>query len=324
MNTLLSCRNLSIKLEDGVATVCFDDPERKVNLLTQQMLDDIESCVNMLEALTDNGTIRGVIFCSAKSGVFIAGADINEIKIAQTLPYGDALAGSTRGQQLFERIARLPVVTVAAIDGRTLGGGLELALACDKIVSTSSKMTVFGLPETALQIVPGWGGTQRTGKKVGFCAALALVVLRPLMGMLNPRLMTWSAKQAYQAGLVDELVQAPAHLMPVAKKIALGGEVFSYQPGLVEKMKRKVGDSLLCRKLTLMLSSLDELLLGWMLPAQFAAIKLVEKSMNEPLFYGLPAEADTFARLVGGPACKKAVARFFAMQNKKKKSSKKD
>lgn len=325
MNTIPLCKFdfLSAHVQDEVAVVVFDNPDKSVNVLSQAVMLQLDKCLDIIARLADDGSIKGVVFSSAKDGVFIAGADISEIQIAQTLPLQKAYEGSASGKRIFARIKKLGIPSVAAINGRTLGGGLELALACEKIIATSSKQTVFGLPETALQIVPGWGGTQRVGARVGFIGALSLVVLRPLIGMINPKLMVWSAHKAYEAGLVDELVIADTHLLPVAIKVALGSQVFAHKLTVWQKMQRAIFDSSASRKLIVNATRPLQLVLENFMPAQFKGVELVASSFDLKEADGMISESCAFAYLVSTPACKKAVARFFAMQEKKK-SSKKD
>src|SRR5207248_6781424 len=104
----------------------------------------------------------------------------------------------TAGQQLFDRVERLPFPTVAVIHGMCLGGGLEFALACRQRVARDDAQTKLGFPEVQLGLIPGWGGTQRLPKLVGLRLALRMI----LEGA------TLSAKKAVAAGLVD-LAQAP-------------------------------------------------------------------------------------------------------------------
>lgn len=310
---------LSLELKNGIAIVTFNDSEKKVNILSRATMAELDCALDEIVQGVSCAEVVGVIFTSSKENVFIAGADIGEIQLAQGMSYDEVVAGSQIGKRIFKRIATLPVPTVAAVNGRALGGGLELALACDKIVAVNNKMTVFGLPETALQIVPGWGGTVRTPLKVGYFAALSLVVARPLFGMLNPRLMTWGAEKAYYAGLVDELVIAESQLRAVAMKIAAGDIAYAHKPSRLDRAMRQIGDSrTMVGAVTALMRPL-KLLLGNFLPAQFAALELLTSAL-EDADSAFVQESHAFATLVATPACRKAVARFFAMQNKKKPS----
>jgi 3-hydroxyacyl-CoA dehydrogenase/enoyl-CoA hydratase/3-hydroxybutyryl-CoA epimerase len=176
---------------DGIAMLTFDSPGEKVNTLTTTVMESLDGRLSEIRA---DGTIKGVIFRSGKPGVFIAGADIDEIEgIADP---GEGEGKSRRGQQVFQRIADLAVPTVAAIGGACLGGGFELALACDFRIAADSPRTDIGLPEVRLGILPGFGGTQRLPALIGMGAALELI----LAGK------TLDARRARRARLVDRVV----------------------------------------------------------------------------------------------------------------------
>ena len=118
--------------------------------------------------------MRLVLVRSAKPGCFIAGADIGELL---ALPDAEAATRlNVKVHALFDRIAALPVPTVAVIDGACLGGGSEFALACSYRIATEHPKTRIGLPEVTLGIIPGWGGTQRLPRIIGPQAALPMMV----------------------------------------------------------------------------------------------------------------------------------------------------
>ena len=148
--------HFSITIHDVFAYVTFDMQGEKVNKLSYDVFLELKQ---VIEKLNQNKTIQWVLFDSLKPGVFIAGADIKELKNVQTLDDGKALID--RGQTLFNELAGIKANTVALVDGVALGGGLEFSLACDYIVVTDSKRVRLGLPEVNLGIIPGWGGTQR-------------------------------------------------------------------------------------------------------------------------------------------------------------------
>jgi 3-hydroxyacyl-CoA dehydrogenase/enoyl-CoA hydratase/3-hydroxybutyryl-CoA epimerase len=125
--------------------------------------------------------IKGLIIQSGKPDNFIAGADISMITGCQNET--DAKDLAEKGQQLFQRIENLPFTTVAAIHGPCLGGGLELALACDYRVCSDDNKTKLGLPEVQLGLLPGSGGTQRLPRLIGLLPSLDIILtgkqLRP-------------------------------------------------------------------------------------------------------------------------------------------------
>ena len=125
---------------DGIMTVWLDQPGKPVNTVTPQVLADLNEVVTLIE----RDKPRGVIFASAKAKGFVAGADLFEIRKMDKPTVEKFLAD---GQNVYDRIARLPMPTVAAINGDCLGGGMELALACKRRVAADDGSINVGLPE---------------------------------------------------------------------------------------------------------------------------------------------------------------------------------
>ncbi|MDE2874511.1 MAG: 3-hydroxyacyl-CoA dehydrogenase NAD-binding domain-containing protein [Gemmatimonadota bacterium] len=162
---------------NGVGTVTFDDPGRAHNILTEQVLLALDGVVAQADDAAREGTLRALLVESAKPGSFIAGADVTAIAaVAESGDSEIAVEAVRAGQALFNRIAELSVPTVAAIHGICLGGGTELALACDYRVCDDDDRTRIGLPEVQLGILPAWGGTTRLPRLVGLRAALGLML----------------------------------------------------------------------------------------------------------------------------------------------------
>ena len=166
----MSAFNLQ-RYPDGVAVVTFDLPGEKVNKLTTPVMEELG---RLLEGLAEDREVKALVIASGKADTFIAGADIAEIREITDAGLGEAL--SRKGQALFRRIEELPFPTVAAIHGACLGGGLELALACDHRVISNDPRTVLGLPEVRIGIMPGFGGTQRLPRLVGLVNSLDIIL----------------------------------------------------------------------------------------------------------------------------------------------------
>ena len=158
-------------IERGLAHLVMDDPDRKVNLLDEAAIADLDAALSELEK---NAGLLGVLLRSGKPGSFIAGADIHAI--AAVTERASVLEIVRRAHAAFGRLASLACPTVAAIDGVCLGGGTELALACDSRVASEEPHTQIGLPEVLLGILPGFGGTTRLPRLVGVSAALDLIL----------------------------------------------------------------------------------------------------------------------------------------------------
>jgi 3-hydroxyacyl-CoA dehydrogenase/enoyl-CoA hydratase/3-hydroxybutyryl-CoA epimerase len=191
--------------QDGLARITFDAPGEKVNILTTPAMERLDA---LLTEVRGNGAIKGLIFRSGKPKMFIAGADISEIESITDTAEGEGKA--RRGQQVFQRIADLDLPTVAAIDGPCLGGGCELALACDFRIASDGAKVQIGLPEVKLGILPGFGGTQRLPALIPLASALDII----LAGK------TLDAKRALRTGLVDRVVPS-IYLDAQAEKLLL-------------------------------------------------------------------------------------------------------
>lgn len=189
---------------DGVLVLTMDRAGSRVNALSRTLLDELDA---MLERIAIERP-AAVVIRSGKSSGFAVGADLKEFE-------GYERAGTVReeiehGQRVFERLARLPMPTVAAIHGACMGGGTELALACRMRVAARAPETRIALPEVQLGIHPGWGGTARLPRLIGAPKALAM--------MLTGR--AASAERALADGIVDRLAVLDA-LLDEACKLAL-------------------------------------------------------------------------------------------------------
>lgn len=175
---------------NGIRWLVLDKADSSTNVLSQAVLSELAELIDQISA----NPPAGVVLKSAKESGFIAGADISEFRAVADSGQAEELV--RRGQQLLDRLEELPCPTVAAIHGFALGGGLELALACDYRIAVESHKRNLGLPEVRLGIHPGLGGTVRSVRLLGVPAALNL--------MLTGR--SISAEEARRAGLLDRIV----------------------------------------------------------------------------------------------------------------------
>src|ERR1700682_6040688 len=141
--------------EDGLGVLTFDRPGEKVNTFSREVFEEF---AEVLLRLAREPRLRGLLIRSGKPDNFIAGADVKEFV---SLPADQIREASARGQALFEQLARLRFPTTAAINGVCLGGGTELALACDYRLMSDSPKAKIGLPEGRLGGFPAWGGKER-------------------------------------------------------------------------------------------------------------------------------------------------------------------
>lgn len=186
-----SGKNVNIEVKDGVAIVRIDQPDSKVNVLSESLMSEFEQIFNRV---FEDPNISSAVLISAKPGCFIAGADVNMLNAAGTAEKVAAI--SSVGQALIQKLEDCPKPIVAAIMGSCLGGGLEVALGCHYRVAVKDPKTILGAPEVMLGLLPGGGGTQRLPKLVGLPDSLDMM----LTGK-NIR-----ADKAKKMGLVDMLV----------------------------------------------------------------------------------------------------------------------
>ncbi|MCF2947342.1 fatty acid oxidation complex subunit alpha FadB [Paraglaciecola aquimarina] len=158
--------SLSVKLlQDGIAELVFDAPG-SVNKFDQLTVNELAQAI---EELVSNSNVKGLIVRSAKP-TFIVGADITEFTALFDMPEQDIVTWVAKTSQVFNRFEDLPFPTIAAVNGFALGGGCEMALACDfRILDTTASL---GLPEVKLGIMPGFGGTVRLPRLIGADNAL--------------------------------------------------------------------------------------------------------------------------------------------------------
>jgi len=190
---------------EGVGRIVIDRPDDRVNAIDVRLVSDLAAAVAQARAAAP----KVVIVTSGKPDQFVGGADLTMLRSAPAEGIADA---SRALQRVLADLAALPCPVVAAIGGSALGGGNEIALACDWRVAASSPAVRIGQPEVQLGLIPAAGGTQRLPRLVGLPRALDVI--------LNSRRLT--ARRALRAGLVDEVVH-PAKLDRAAADCGLRG-----------------------------------------------------------------------------------------------------
>ncbi len=306
-------RQAALTLEvdgDGVACLTFDDPAARHNILSTSLMATLDARLAEIEERARDGAVHALVVRSGKSGSFIAGADIREI--AGITDPARGAAGAREGQRIFARLAALPLPTIAAIGGTCLGGGTELALACDRRIAADDDATRIALPEVRLGIIPGFGGTTRLPRLVGVRAAAELIVTGRAV----------SARRAERIGLVDERVP-PSILDARAGEIALalaeargGGERAAKPDG---GLARRVENSAVGRKAILWAARKRVMKeTGGHYPAPLAALDTIDRTLALPIEEALGVEAEAVGRLVVGDVCKNLIHVFFLMEGAKK------
>ena len=198
-------KTIRLEISESIATLTVDRPDVK-NALN---LETVQECRAALAALAADAAVGVLIITGAGESAFVSGADINDIR-ARGRDEGLAAINSS----LFAEIERFPRPTIAAINGYALGGGCELALACD--IRIASETAKFGQPELGLGIIPGAGATQRLPRIVGMGRAKHLILTGEIV----------DAKQALEMGLVTAVTpagQLQIRARELAKKILQQG-----------------------------------------------------------------------------------------------------
>ena len=194
---------LGVAKEGGIVTVTISNPP--ANLLSKALLTELSG---LLDELAKDAAAKALIITGAGT-FFIVGADIKEI--ASIKGSSDGAEASSHGQVVFNKLERLPIVSIAAINGHCLGGGNEMAMACS--IRIASDRARFGQPEINLGIIPGFGGTQRLPRIVGTGRALELMLTGDMI----------NAQTALEIGLVSKVVpeaEVMKQASGLAKKIA--------------------------------------------------------------------------------------------------------
>lgn len=196
----MSYQHLLFDTKDRIGVITFNRP-KALNALNQELLCELDDAITQVENTPD---IQVLVLTGSGDKAFVAGADISEL--AQMTPLL-AKKFARLGQKTFSRLESLPIPVIAAVNGYALGGGTEVALACDFIYA--SDKGVFGLPEITLGLIPGFGGTQRLQRLVGTNMARELIFTGK----------TVTAGDAKEMGIVNQVFPAD-QLMDAVMKTA--------------------------------------------------------------------------------------------------------
>ena len=205
-----------VSVEGAVATLTVNRPD-KLNALNAKVLDELTGA---FKALCELGDVRAAVLTGAGEKAFVAGADIAAMS---TMNPEQAAAFARKGHALGDALVEAPFPVIAAVNGFALGGGTELALACDLIYA--SEKAKFGQPEVGLGVIPGFGGTQRLARRVGVGKARELVFTAA----------TLDAAEALSIGLVDRVFP---HDALAAEAGAAAGRIAKNAPRAVAYAKR--------------------------------------------------------------------------------------
>jgi len=291
----------NLKKENGIATLTFDLAGEKVNKLSAPVLIELDALLDDLAKQTD---IKLLVIQSAKKGIFIAGADIEEIKDLRAIP--DAEAKVKRGQDVLGKIEKLPYPSIAVINGACMGGGTELVLCCTYRAAIDTPKTLIALPEVNLGIFPGFGGTQRLPKLIGLVQALTIITSGK----------TVNALKAEKIGLVDTAIPEgyiDEQLPQFISNIVAGKVKRKDRSSTIERVG--LGRAYIYKK------TREQVLKGTKghYPAPEKAVDVIEKTYRvTSLETGLKIEREEFAKLAVTDLSKNLIQVFFTSEALKK------
>lgn len=291
--------------DSGVAMIRIDGPKKAVNTISFAMADEAKKL--WAEEINSNSAVKAVVFTSAKPSMFIAGADIFDIKKIENKQ--DLVPLIEDGLNFFQHMRSKGIPLVAAIDGPALGGGLEWALWCDYRICTDSSKTKLGLPEVKLGLLPGFGGTQN---------------LHPIVGLQNAMDMMLTGKdirpaKAKKMGLVD-LVVAPQSLesTAIAQAEQLAAKTLKVKRKPKSTMNRllednSIGQSVIWNQVNKMVQKNT----NGNYPSPLAIIDCVKHGLANP-GSKYKFEREQFAKLAATPESEALIGIFDGMTSMKK------
>ena len=295
-------------LEDRIGRITISRPDDSVNAINAELVEALADAVRTARAESDS--LRGLILVSDKSNQWVAGADLKIVTRPTDAKQAEAVV--RRFQAVLEELAWLPCTTVAAINGAALGGGLELALACDYRVAADLPSVSLGQPEVNLGLLPAGGGTQRLPRLIGLERALDLI--------LNGRRL--NARRARRAGLLDEVVH-PTVLERAARQWAARPKRALDRPLAVGLSVRAAidlaeqtppGRQLIYRQARKAVLNKTH----GHYPAPLEALEAVEIGLEQGMAAGLEAEARAFGELAVSDTAKNLIWLLLATQRQKR------
>jgi len=269
----------------GVAVLTMNAPGG-VNALSSEVISHFGQA---LDFVLNEPEVKALVLTSGKKNIFIVGADIREILRIQKKAEAHEL--TTRGHLVLQKLSKLPMPVVAAIDGICFGGGVELILCCDKRIATNDQNTSFALPEVNLGLIPGLGGTQRLPRLIGLKAALELIMSgEPI-----------DVQQAQAIGLIDHVVDRDVLLETAANKaLELIEQNFDRDKIKAEReLASEESDGGASKRINL-LKITDRAVrvrTRGLYPSPRKAIEAIQKGLEEGLAVGLLNEAEIFAEM---------------------------
>jgi enoyl-CoA hydratase len=317
---------LSLQFAESFAIVVFDQPGSKVNVLRRETWSEMEAVFQQLAVRTD---LHGLVLESAKPGVFIAGADLKELSDVPGPDHPGTRQFIEQGLRVLESLESLPFPTVACVDGAALGGGLEVALACDFRIAGTNAKTRFGLPELTLGLIPGWGGTQRLPRLIGVTSAIEQMLGREPFDAENARYRGLATRIVPSENLRSEAFRLLAEAQSTRswrgcrEKKQRAMEIDRSEATIQEMNEGQISEakfnamSLSAEAIAAFRLQIDEQLAQSPIrPAAHALLNVIENGCKLPLGEAIAVETQEFLRLAGSSEARQLIAEFFASRKK--------
>ncbi|NOS69377.1 MAG: fatty acid oxidation complex subunit alpha FadJ [Verrucomicrobia bacterium] len=280
--------------DDGICVLTFDRPGSAANIFDVRTLTELGEELDVVEHAM---SLKGIVFISAKKSIFVAGADLKSMTEAAP----EQIRGMIElGQSMMNRIAALPIPTVAAINGAALGGGCEIALSCDYRVASTDRATKIGLPEVQIGLLPAWGGSTRLPRLIGLPKALDIILAGKSL----------AGKPALKLGLVDDLAPAEC-LMNAAVRMISNGKPH-------RKSHTLTNNALVARIIALRVRPQLMRKTRGHYPAVTKALDVVTRGISSSVQDSLALERDGILELVQGETCRNLIRIFFLQERAKK------
>ena len=303
----MSFEKITLEQKNGIYYLGFGKNEEKsLTVISETTLREMDSA---LDDIAKDKNAKGLILFSHKENCFLAGMDVSVIQSLSSEI--EASQGCEKGQEVFNKIEDLRIPSMALVDGVCLGGGLEMALSCNKIMCSDSKKTALGLPEVMLGVLPGFGGTYRLPRKIGLTTSLDLLLTGKQV----------RAKKAKKLGLAD-YVLPKERLLEKAEEFLFKKEVDnkSFQESMIEKASENfLARGVIFRKAR---QSVLDLTKGFY-PAPLKILEHLEESFGKRRSTYLMSEARSFGEL-SQTSQSKSLQHVFFLQDEAKKLDNKE
>ena len=285
---------------DGVAVLTIDLPGKSMNVLTPELMDDLETLVKRVVA---DPAVKGAVITSAKKA-FIAGADIKDMVTAydRGVTMQEAFAFSNQLNRRLRAMETCGKPFAVAMNGLALGGGLEVCLACHYRVMTDDPRAVVGFPEVNIGLLPGAGGTQRLPRLIGVAEALPLILQAKNV----------NSQKALELGIVHELAPADQVVERARKWVLEKGD--PVQPWDKKDFKLPGGAGAMTPRNAQNYTVSTSLVAGKTqhnYPAPIAALSAIYEGCITPIDAGLNIESQYFATLLAGPVARNMMRTLF-------------